>query len=109
MQQKIVPCLWFNNDAEEAVTLYTSLFAGSSTGLTARYGKPSANVSGQPEGSVMTQKFFLEGQEFLALNGGPVFKFTQALSLYVFSADEAELERLWRALTCRLRRAMKNS
>ncbi len=77
--QKITPCLWFDNNAEEAVKFYTSIFENSKiTGVT-HYDQASSKASGQPEGSVLTITFQLGGQEFMALNGGPVFKFTEAM------------------------------
>ena len=74
--QKITPCLWFDNQAEEAVKFYVSLFDNSAIGAITRYGREGFEVHGRPDGSVMTVSFRLEGQEFTALNGGPHFKFT---------------------------------
>jgi predicted 3-demethylubiquinone-9 3-methyltransferase (glyoxalase superfamily) len=81
--QKITPNLWFDTQAEEAVKFYTSIFDNSKTGFVARYGAEGANVSGRPEGSVMTVEFELEGFKFIALNGGPLFKFTPAVSFFL--------------------------
>ncbi len=97
--QKIVPCLWFNNNIEEAVKLYTSLFKNSEIVGTTHYGEAAAKASGQTKGSVMTEVFKLEGQEFLALNGGPYFKHTQALSLLVACESEKEIDTLWENLS----------
>ena len=69
--QKITPCLWFDDKAEEAANFYVSIFKNSKVGRIARYGEAGAEVSGRPKGTVMTVEFQLEGQEFLALNGGP--------------------------------------
>jgi len=97
--QKISPFLWFDTQAEEAVQFYTSLFKNSKVGDTARYDAQSAKVSGRPEGSVMTVGFELCGQEFAAINGGPVFTFTPAISLFVNCETEAEIDQLWAKLS----------
>ena len=81
--QKIIPNLWFDNNAEEAVAFYASTFDNSLTGKTTRYDAESAKVSGQPEGSVLTIDFTLEGYQLLALNGGPAFQLTPAISFLV--------------------------
>jgi predicted 3-demethylubiquinone-9 3-methyltransferase (glyoxalase superfamily) len=93
--QKITTFLWFDSQAEEAATFYTSLFAGSKINSIARYG---AGGPGEP-GSVMTVDFELFGQQFVALNGGPIYNFTPAISLYVHCQDQAEIDKYWRALT----------
>jgi predicted 3-demethylubiquinone-9 3-methyltransferase (glyoxalase superfamily) len=80
MKQRIAPFLWFDKNAEEAVSFYISCFKNSKAGSISRYDKASAKASGQPEGSVLTESFQLNGQEFIALNGGPVFKFTPCIS-----------------------------
>ncbi len=92
--QKITPCLWFDNQAEEAVRFYTSIFKNSSIEQVARYGPDSPG----PEGAVMTVAFKLEGQDFLALNGGPEFKFTPAISLYVDCKSQEEVDHYWDSL-----------
>ncbi|WP_374076040.1 VOC family protein [Bdellovibrio bacteriovorus] len=97
--QKINPCLWFDHQAEDAAKFYTSLFENSKVGRVARYGKAGAQASGQKEGSVMTVEFELHGQHFLGLNGGPVFKFTPGVSLFVSCKTEAEMDNLWGKLT----------
>jgi predicted 3-demethylubiquinone-9 3-methyltransferase (glyoxalase superfamily) len=74
--KKISSCLWFDHQAEEAATFYTSISKNSKILMTTRYGEAGSKVSGQPQGSVMTVKFELNGQEFVALNGGAIFKFT---------------------------------
>jgi predicted 3-demethylubiquinone-9 3-methyltransferase (glyoxalase superfamily) len=96
---KIAPCLWFNDQAEEAVHLYVSIFKNSKIGRIARYGEAGAKVSGRPEGSVMTVMFELEGQEFMALNGGPHFKFSEAISLIVNCKTQEEIDELWQKLS----------
>ena len=80
---RITPFLWFNGQAQEAVQFYTSIFQNSRIGKIARYDEAGARATGQPAGSVMTVEFRLDGQEFLALNGGPHFKFTEAISFVV--------------------------
>ena len=97
--QKIVPCLWFDSQAEEAVNFYASIFKNSKIGSVARYGEAGAKASGRPKGTVMTITFQLEGQEFLALNGGPIFKFTEAISFIVNCKTQKELDRLWKKLS----------
>lgn len=97
--QKIYPCLWFVDQAEQAAELYTSLFPNSQIQRSVRYGKSSSQASGRAEGSVMTVEFELDGNKFLGLNGGPQFQFTPALSLFVHCGDEAEIDRLWETLS----------
>src|SRR5271157_5972020 len=89
--QKITPCLWFDFKAEEAVAHYLSIFSESRIVSTARYGEAGPG----PKGAVMTILFQIGGQEFLALNGGPQFAFTPAISLIVDSATQAEVDELW--------------
>jgi predicted 3-demethylubiquinone-9 3-methyltransferase (glyoxalase superfamily) len=96
--QKITPCLWFDNQAEEAARFYVSLFRNSAIGTITRYGKEGFEVHGRPDGSVMTVSFRLEGQEFIALNGGPHFKFTEAISLVVSCETQAEVDHYWDGL-----------
>ncbi len=96
---KITPCLWFNDTAEEAVKFYTSIFKHSKVGEVSCYDSESAKVAGRPEGSVLTIVFQLEGQDFMALNGGPAFKFTEAISFVVDCEDQAEVDHYWDALT----------
>ncbi|HVO76011.1 MAG TPA: VOC family protein [Ignavibacteriaceae bacterium] len=97
--QKITPFLWFDNQAEEAVNFYTSIFKNSRTGSLTRYDDAGAAASGRPKGSVMTASFRLDGQEFTALNGGPVFKFNPSVSFMVISQDEKEIDGLWKKLS----------
>ena len=97
--QKIIPFLWFNDNAEEAINLYTSVFKDSKVKSMARYDKASAKASGRPEGSVMTASFELMGQEFVALNGGPHFKFTEAVSFVINCETQEEIDHYWNSLT----------
>ncbi|HZM05020.1 MAG TPA: VOC family protein [Candidatus Saccharimonadales bacterium] len=97
--QKITPFLWFNNNAEEAAKFYTSIFKNSKVGKISRYGEEGEKVSGRPKGSVMTVEFQLEGQKFVALNGGPQFKFTEAVSFVVSCGTQAEVDWFWRKLS----------
>jgi predicted 3-demethylubiquinone-9 3-methyltransferase (glyoxalase superfamily) len=97
--QKITPFLWFNDNAEEAVKFYTSVFKNSKIGKIARYGEEGERVSGRPAGSVMTVEFQLEGQEFVALNGGPYFKFTEAISFVVNCETQEEVDYYWEKLS----------
>jgi len=90
--KQIMPCLWFENQAEEAARFYTSLFKNSKiTGIT-HYPASASAASGRPAGSVMTVNFELNGQEFMGLNGGPEFKFTEAISLTVRCKDQKEID-----------------
>jgi predicted 3-demethylubiquinone-9 3-methyltransferase (glyoxalase superfamily) len=93
--QKISPFLWFNGRAEEAVNFYVSIFPNSKITGTSRYGDAGTG----PKGSVMSMTFELEGQEFMALNGGPQFMFTPAISLLVKCETQAEVDRYWNKLT----------
>src|SRR6266480_150095 len=97
--QKLTPFLWFNNQAEEAVKFYTSIFRNSRIGKIARYGEEGKRLAGRPKGSVMTVEFQLEGQPFVALNGGPLFKFTEAVSFVVNCRTQAEVDRFWKKLS----------
>jgi len=93
--QKITPFLWYDNNAEEAVNLYLSVFKNSKITKVARYGDAGPG----PKGSVMTIAFQLEGQDFIALNGGPMFKFTEAISLSVDCKTQQEVDELWDKLS----------
>ena len=93
--QKITPCLWFDNQAEEAAKFYVSLFKNSAIGAVTRHGREGFEVHGRPEGSVMTVSFRLEGQEFTALNGGPHFKFSEAISFVVRCETQTEVDHYW--------------
>lgn len=97
--QKIIPHLWFDEQAEEAARFYTSLFKNSATGRITRYGKEGQEIHGRPEGSVMTVDFELNGYKMIALNGGPHFSFTPAISFFVVCETEAEVDKLWKELS----------
>jgi len=99
IHQRITNCLWFDSEAEEAAKFYTSIFPNSFIGSISRYGKEGKDIHGQPEGKVMTATFTLDGQEFMALNGGPVFQFTEAISQVVHCKDQAEIDYYWERLT----------
>ena len=93
--QKITPCLWFDRQAEEAARFYVSIFDDSGIGTVTRYGKEGFEVHGMPEGTVLTVTFRLAGQDFTALNGGPLFRFTEAVSFEVHCEMQAEIDRYW--------------
>lgn len=93
--QKIRPFLWFDNQAEEAMNFYVSIFKNSKVGTVSRYGDAGPG----PKGSVMSATFQLEGQEFMALNGGPLFHFTEAISFFVDCKTQEEVDELWGKLT----------
>jgi predicted 3-demethylubiquinone-9 3-methyltransferase (glyoxalase superfamily) len=93
--QKITPNLWFDRQAEEAVRFYTSVFRNSKIGRISRYGKEGFEVHGMPEGTVLTVEFQIEGQQFLALNGGPHFKFNEAISFIVSCETQDEVDYYW--------------
>lgn len=97
--QKITPFLWFNDQAEEAAKFYTSIFRKSKIVNVARYGEAGEKAAGRSKGSVMTVAFEIEGQRFVALNGGPQFKFTEAISFVVNCRTQAELDHYWRRLS----------
>lgn len=97
--QKITPFLWFDNQAEEAVNFYTAIFKNSRIVRVTRYGQAGAEASGRPEGTVMTVAFQLEGQDFVALNGGPYFKFTEAISFVVNCESQDEVDFYWEELS----------
>jgi predicted 3-demethylubiquinone-9 3-methyltransferase (glyoxalase superfamily) len=94
----IAPCLWFDTQAEEAANFYISVFPNSKINRIARYGKAGFEQHRKPEGSVMTVEFELAGQTFTALNGGPTFKFSEAISLQVYVDDQKELDLYWNKL-----------
>ncbi len=98
-QQKIVPCLWFDGNAQEAVKFYTSIFKDSKILGTSHYGEAASQSSGQALDSVMTIHFTLAGQEFLALNGGSGYPFTQAISLMVNCDTQQEIDTIWEKLS----------
>ncbi|HUA12977.1 MAG TPA: VOC family protein [Candidatus Sulfotelmatobacter sp.] len=97
--QKITPFLWFDDQAEEAAKFYTEVFKDSKIGNIAHYDAASAKASGRPEGSVLTVSFQLQGQDFMALNGGPTFKFTEAISFVVNCDNQEEIDYYWGKLS----------
>ncbi|CAG0970387.1 2-polyprenyl-6-hydroxyphenyl methylase / 3-demethylubiquinone-9 3-methyltransferase [Methanosarcinales archaeon] len=96
--QKIIPCLWFDNQAEEAANFYTSIFKNSKIGNITRYGKEGYEIHGREEGTVMTMEFEINGQKFTALNGGPIFKFNEAISFVVNCETQEEIDYYWEKL-----------
>ncbi|MGI8926941.1 MAG: VOC family protein [Tepidiformaceae bacterium] len=94
-----VPFLWFDNQAEEAAGFYTSIFSNSKILDVARYGEAGAAAAGRTKGSVMTVNFQIEGQDITALNGGPMFTFSPAISLLVNCETQEEIDRLWERLS----------
>jgi predicted 3-demethylubiquinone-9 3-methyltransferase (glyoxalase superfamily) len=97
--QKITPCLWFDDNAEEAVKFYTSIFKKSKIGRIARYGEEGNEIHGKRAGTVMTIEFELNGQTFTALNGGPMFKFNEAISFQVGCKSQKEVDYYWEKLS----------
>jgi len=93
--QGIIPCLWFDHQAEEAARFYTSVFRNSRIGRISRYGKEGFEIHGQPEGTVLTVEFEINGQAFTALNGGPVFRFNEAISFQVHCDTQDEVDYYW--------------
>jgi predicted 3-demethylubiquinone-9 3-methyltransferase (glyoxalase superfamily) len=97
--QKITPCLWFDTQAEEAANTYVSIFENSRILRTSHYGKEGHEIHGREAGSVMTVEFEIEGQRFVALNGGPHFKFNEAVSFQVHCETQEEIDYFWSRLT----------
>ena len=97
--QEITPCLWFDSNAEEAVNFYTSVFKKSKIGKISRYGEEGYEIHGKPAGTVLTVEFELNGQSFTALNGGPVFKFNEAISFQVSCKSQKEVDYYWEKLS----------
>jgi predicted 3-demethylubiquinone-9 3-methyltransferase (glyoxalase superfamily) len=97
--QRITPCLWFDDQALPAAEFYTSIFKNSKIGTISRYGEAGREVHGKPAGSVMTVGFELDGQAFTALNGGPVFRFTEAISLQIDCESQKEVDYYWDKLS----------
>jgi predicted 3-demethylubiquinone-9 3-methyltransferase (glyoxalase superfamily) len=93
--KRIVPCLWFDSDAEEAAKYYVSIFKNSKITNISRYGEAGHEIHGRPAGSVMVVAFELDGQPFTALNGGPVFQFNEAVSLQVYCDTQQEIDHYW--------------
>ena len=99
IKQKITPFLWFDTQAEQAAQFYTSVFKNSAVKQISRYGEAGRDVHGKEPGSVMIVEFELDGQTFTALNGGPHFKFTEAVSFQVSCDSQAEIDEFWRKLS----------
>lgn len=97
--KKITPCLWFDTQAEEAANFYVSIFKNSKIGRISRYGKEGHEIHGKAAGSVMAVEFEIEGQTFVALNGGPHFKFNEAVSFQVHCETQEEVDFFWSRLT----------
>ncbi len=97
--QKITPCLWFDNQAEEAVKFYTSVFKNSKITSVLRYDEAASKAAGRPKGSAMVVAFELDGQKFTALNGGPIFKFNEAISFVVNCQTQEEVDYYWKKLS----------
>lgn len=95
---KIVPCLWFDKEAEDAAKFYTSVFPGGRIVQVARYGETGQEITGGKPGSVLTVSFEIGGQAFTALNGGPVFKFNEAISLQIMCDTQEEVDHYWHKL-----------
>ena len=102
--QRISPCLWFDDQAEEAARFYAGIFRNSRIVAVTRYGSAGFEIHGRPAGSVMTVVFELDGQSFTALNGGPAFTFTEAISLQVHCATQEEVDYYWEKLSAGTRR-----
>lgn len=96
---RITPFLWFDHQAEEAANFYVSVFPNSAIQRVTRYSEESAEISGQPRGSVMTVEFTVNGHPFTALNGGPIFQFTEAISFVVNCDTQKEIDDCWNKLT----------
>ncbi len=96
--QKIISNLWFDRNAEEAVNFYTTVFKNSKIGRVSHYGKEGFEIHGMPDGTVLTIEFWLNDQEFLALNGGPVFKFNEAVSFIISCDSQEEIDYYWERL-----------
>jgi predicted 3-demethylubiquinone-9 3-methyltransferase (glyoxalase superfamily) len=97
--QKITPCLWFDNQAEEAAKFYVSVFKDGKLGTVKRYDDESAKGAGMPSGTVMTVQFQVNGMDFLGLNGGPAFKFSEAISFMINCEDQDEIDYYWEKLS----------
>ncbi len=95
----ITPCLWFDNQAEDAARFYTAIFKDSKLGRTSSYGEEGYEIHGRPEGTVMAVEFEIEGQSFTALNGGPLFRFNEAISFQVYCDTQEEIDYYWRELS----------
>ena len=99
IRSKIAPCLWFDNEAEPAAEFYTGIFPNSRIGTILRYSEVGQEFHGKPAGSVMTVAFELDGLAFTALNGGPLFRFNEAVSLQVYCETQQEIDHYWEKLS----------
>jgi predicted 3-demethylubiquinone-9 3-methyltransferase (glyoxalase superfamily) len=99
IKQKITPCLWFDTQAEDAAKFYTTVFENSRIKQVSRYGEAGRDVHGKKAGTVMVVEFEIEGQSFVALNGGPQFKFDEAISFQVFCDTQEEIDYFWTKLS----------
>jgi predicted 3-demethylubiquinone-9 3-methyltransferase (glyoxalase superfamily) len=99
VKQKITPCLWFDDQAEDAAKFYVSVFKNSKLGEISRYGKEGFEIHGRKAGTVMTAEWEIEGQKFVGLNGGPQFKFSEAISFQIMCEDQKEIDYFWSKLT----------
>ncbi len=99
LKAPLVPCLWFDGQAKEAAEFYTSVFADSKITNISYYSKAGQEKHGTEPGKVMTVSFELNGQKFIGLNGGPHFKFTEAISFYIMCENQEEIDYFWEALT----------
>jgi|SRR5688572_21021855 predicted 3-demethylubiquinone-9 3-methyltransferase (glyoxalase superfamily) len=97
--QKITPCLWFDGQAEDAAKFYVSIFKNSKMGRISRYGKEGFEIHGRKEGTVMVAEFELDGQKMIGLNGGPQFKFSEAISFQISCGDQQEVDYFWSKLS----------
>jgi predicted 3-demethylubiquinone-9 3-methyltransferase (glyoxalase superfamily) len=97
--RKITPCLWFDSEAEEAASFYVGIFPNSKIGDISRFSAEGQEIHGKPPGSVMTVAFELDGQPFTALNGGPIFKFNEAVSLQINCDTQEEVDHYWKKLS----------
>jgi predicted 3-demethylubiquinone-9 3-methyltransferase (glyoxalase superfamily) len=97
--QKITPCLWFDSEAEEAARFYVAVFENGRIGNISRYGEEGFEIHGRPAGSVMTVEFEIGGQNFTALNGGPHFKFNEAISFQIPCETQEEIDHYWEKLS----------
>ena len=99
MKNTITPCLWFDSEAEDAAIFYVSVFKNSKIGDISRYSNEGFEIHGKPEGTILTVAFTINGQEFTALNGGPQFQFSEAVSFQVFCDTQEEIDYYWNKLT----------
>ena len=98
-KHKITPCLWFDGEAEDAANFYVSIFKNSKLGNVSRYGKEGFEIHGRKEGTVMVAEWEIAGQKFVGLNGGPQFKFSEAISFQISCENQEEVDYFWSRLT----------